>query len=276
MSSDAFATTFPRRDFLKAGGALLVGLTFAPRVDAQQPPGGALGGPFTPDPEQLDTWIAIHADNTATIFLGYVELGQGNSTALLQIAAEELDLDMSQVSTARVETGKSPNQGGTNASASINRGGPRIRLAAADARQALLARASEQLGAPVERLTVSRGVVSVVGNPGRSATYGGLIGDRRFDVPYTARRPSRLTAITRSWEQACRTMTCKSLPRNSTWTCHRSRRLMLRLANRRTRAERTRAHRSIEVDRGSVSRLPMHGRPFCRAPRRDSARLSSA
>jgi len=95
MSGDFSATIFPRRDFLKAGGALLVGLTFAPRVDAQQPPGGAIAGPFTPDPEQLDTWIAIHADNTATVFLGYVELGQGNSTALLQIAAEELDLDMS-------------------------------------------------------------------------------------------------------------------------------------------------------------------------------------
>ena len=189
MSNDFSATTFPRRDFLKAGGALLVGLTFAPRVDAQQPVGGALGGPFTPNPEQLDTWIAIHADNTATIFLGYVELGQGNSTALLQIAAEELDLDMSQVSAARVETGKSPNQGGTNASASINRGGPRIRLAAADARQALLGRASQQLGAPVERLTVSRGVVSVTGSPGQSVTYGALIGDRRFDVPYTGKAP---------------------------------------------------------------------------------------
>ena len=50
MSGDSPETRFPRRDFLKAGGALLVGLTFAPRVDAQQPPGGALGGPFTPDP----------------------------------------------------------------------------------------------------------------------------------------------------------------------------------------------------------------------------------
>ena len=111
MSGDSSATGFPRRDFLKAGGALLVGFTFATRVDAQQPAGGALAGPYSPNPDQLDTWIAIHADNTATVFIGYVELGQGNSTALLQIAAEELDLDMSQVSTVRVETGKSPNQG---------------------------------------------------------------------------------------------------------------------------------------------------------------------
>jgi CO/xanthine dehydrogenase Mo-binding subunit len=189
VGGDSPATAFPRRDFLKAGGALLVGFTFAPVADAQQPPGGAVAGPFTPDPDQLDTWIAVHADNTATIFFGYVELGQGNSTALLQIAAEELDLDMAQVSTARVETGKSPNQGGTNASASISRGGPRIRLAAADARQVLLARAAAQLGAPIERLAVSRGVVSVAGSPGRSVTYGALIGDRRFDVPYTGKAP---------------------------------------------------------------------------------------
>src|SRR5207247_511489 len=192
MSGDYPATGFPRREFLKAGGALLVGFAFAPRLEAQQPfgPGGqpgALVGPYQPNPDALDTWIAIHADNTATIYIGYVELGQGNSTALLQMAAEELDLDMSQVSTVRVETGKSPNQGGTNASASISRGGPRIRLAAADARQALLARASAQLGAPVERLTVSRGVVSVDGSPGESVTYGALIGDRRLDVPYTGK-----------------------------------------------------------------------------------------
>jgi nicotinate dehydrogenase subunit B len=206
MSGDGPSTAFPRRDFLKAGGALLVGLTFAPRLDAQQPPGGAIAGPFTPDPEHLDTWIAIHADNTATIFIGYVELGQGNSTALLQIAAEELDLDMSQVSTARVETGTSPNQGGTNASASINRGGPRIRLAAADARQALLARASQQLGAPVDRLTVSRGVVSVAGNPGQSVTYGALIGDRRFDVPYTGKAPVK--------DYRAHTIVGASVPRN--------------------------------------------------------------
>ena len=193
MSGDSSAM-FPRRDFLKSGGALLVGFTFAPWVEAQQPPGGALAGPYSPNPDQLDTWIAIHADNTATI--GYVELGQGNSTALLQIATEELDLDMSQVSTVRVETGKSPNQGATNASASISRGGPRIRLAAADARQALLARASAQLGAPVERLAVNRGVVSVAGSPGQSVTLWCV--DRRPAIRRALYRQSAHQGLPRS------------------------------------------------------------------------------
>ena len=96
---------------------------------------------------------------------------------------------MSQVSTVRVETGKSPNQGGTIASASISRGGPRIRLAAADARQALLGPrigAARRAGRAPDR---RRGVVSVAGNPGQSVTYGALIGDRRFDVPYTGKAP---------------------------------------------------------------------------------------
>ena len=83
--------TFPRRDLLKAGGALLIGFAIRGAAGAQTADGVALvTGPDQPDPNKLDTWIAIHADNTATVFIGFVELGQGCSTALLQLAAEEL------------------------------------------------------------------------------------------------------------------------------------------------------------------------------------------
>ncbi len=131
------------------------------RTRRPRSPRGGVAGP--PDPKQIDTWLAIHADNTATVYIGYVELGQGSTTSLLQIAAEELDLDMSQVSTIRLDTNITPNQGGTYSSSSIARGSPAIRTAAAEARQALLQLASKKLDAPVERLTVSRGVVTVDG-----------------------------------------------------------------------------------------------------------------
>src|SRR5712691_3985676 len=127
------ATAFPRREFLKAGGALLIGFTASPRARAQQAdllPGDLAPGPAQPDPDQIDTWIAIHADNSATVFIGHVDLGQGIATTMLQIAAEELDLGMDQVKTVRLETGKGPNQGNTGASSGISRGGPRGRLAA--------------------------------------------------------------------------------------------------------------------------------------------------
>ena len=111
-----------RRDLLKAGGALLIGVTCGRVLFAQEETDyvAFAAGPGQPDPKRLDTWIAIHADNTATVFIGFVELGQGCSTALLQIAAEELDLDMGQVKTVQLDTNRTPNQGGTVASASIH------------------------------------------------------------------------------------------------------------------------------------------------------------
>jgi CO/xanthine dehydrogenase Mo-binding subunit len=77
-------TELPRREFLKAGGALLVGFGLRDAVSAQTRASAA--GP--PDPKLIDSWLAIHSDNTATVYVGFAELGQGNSTALLQIAAE--------------------------------------------------------------------------------------------------------------------------------------------------------------------------------------------
>src|SRR5690242_21548048 len=156
-----------RRDFLKTGGALVIGFPLGSPVHAQER--GSTAGP--PDPKQVDTWLAIHADNTATVFIGFAELGQGNSTSLLQIAADELDLDMTQIKTVRLDTDVTPNQGGTYSSASIQRGGPQIRTASAEARLALLKMASKKLDAPVERLAVAKGVVAVKedGRIGRAA-----------------------------------------------------------------------------------------------------------
>lgn len=170
-----------RRSLLKAGGALMVGFSFAGAAQARQfgPPPGA------PDPEAIDSWIAIHADNTATILIGFVELGQGASTALPMVAAEELDLGLDQVKTIAHSTGVTPAQGGTYSSAAIARGRPQVQRAAAEARQALLNMAAERLGASVSELAVERGVVSVSGDASRSVTYGDLIGDRRFELAFT-------------------------------------------------------------------------------------------
>ncbi|HXP89218.1 MAG TPA: molybdopterin cofactor-binding domain-containing protein [Bryobacteraceae bacterium] len=177
-------TPLPRREFLKTGGALVIGFSLRDSVLAQVPAArGTVAGP--PDAKQIDTWIAIHADNTATVYIGFAELGQGASTALPMVAAEELDLNMSQVKTVRLDTNITPNQGGTYSSASINRGGPQVRTAAAEARMALLNMASKKLNAPVDQLTVSKGVVSVKSDAARKATYGDLVGGQLFNLPFT-------------------------------------------------------------------------------------------
>jgi len=178
-----------RRDFLKAGGAIVVGFPLRNVLLGQGPARGTVAGP--PDAKQVDTWLAIHADNTATVYIGFAELGQGNSTALLQVAAEELDMDMSQLKTVRLDTNVTPNQGGTYSSASIQRGGPQVRTAAAEARQALLQLASKKLGAPVNGLVVAKGVVSA---GGRSVTYGELVGDQPFHLAFTGSAPVKPSA----------------------------------------------------------------------------------
>ena len=179
-----------RRDFLKTGGALVIGFPLGGAVHAQER--GSQAGP--PDPKQVDTWLAIHADNTATVFIGFAELGQGNSTSLLQIAADELDLEMSQIKTVRLDTNVTPNQGGTYSSASIQRGGPQLRTASAEARLALLQMASKKLDAPVQKLTVAKGVVSVKEDGKRSVTYGELVGGKLFHVPFTGSAPVKSPA----------------------------------------------------------------------------------
>jgi CO/xanthine dehydrogenase Mo-binding subunit len=122
--------TLSRRDLLKGGGALIVGFNLAGfpagLVDIARAATGA-----SPDPNLIDSWIAVHADNTATVIFGKCELGQGNTTGMLQIAGEELDLDMSQLSAVRLDTHVTPDQGATTSSSSIERGGPQLRAAAA-------------------------------------------------------------------------------------------------------------------------------------------------
>lgn len=130
----------------------------------------------------MDTWLAIHADNTATLYLGFAELGQGATTSLLQVAAEELDLSMEQMQAAPLDTHLSPNQGGTYSSAAIQRGRPQVAAAAAHARAALLGRAAERLGVAVEALLVERGVVRVQAEPRRRTTYGELVGGELFEL----------------------------------------------------------------------------------------------
>jgi nicotinate dehydrogenase subunit B len=185
-------SALPRREFLKAGGVLVVGFSMSDALAAQTPQAaaaarGTVAGP--PDPKQIDTWLAIHADNTATVYIGFAELGQGTSTALLQIAADELDLGMDQIMSVGLDTHVTPNQGGTYSSASIARGGPQVRAAAAEARLALLDMAAKKLGAPSASLRVSKGVVTTAA--GGRVTYGELIGDRRFDLAFTGSAPEK-------------------------------------------------------------------------------------
>ena len=75
----------------------------------------------------LDAWLRINADGSATIFTGKVELGQGISTALAQIAAEALDLPVVRIKMISGDTAQTPDEGYTSGSQSIEYGGVAVR-----------------------------------------------------------------------------------------------------------------------------------------------------
>jgi CO/xanthine dehydrogenase Mo-binding subunit len=181
-----------RRTFLKGGGALVVGVSLAGGATAGRA-SAATGSTVVrgatnaaPDVNQIDTFVQVNPDNTATIFLGNVELGQGSPTGLLQIAAEELDMGFDQVKTVQVQTGVSPSQFSAGSS-SISRGGAQMRGATAAARQALVNLASAKLGVPVAQLSVDKGVVS---GGGKSVKYGDLVGGQAINQTVSAQKAS--------------------------------------------------------------------------------------
>src|SRR4051812_41526474 len=159
-----------RRDFAAGLGGITLAFTLAPgRAVAQQP--ARLPGSLN-DNRMLDAWIRIGADGNATVCTGKIELGQGIVTALAQIAAEELDLPLNRVQMISGDTEKTPNEGVTAGSQSIENSGTALRLAGAEARAILLDLAAKRLGADVGTLTVTDGVISARG--GRSIAYAEL------------------------------------------------------------------------------------------------------
>jgi nicotinate dehydrogenase subunit B len=172
---------FSRKSFVKAGGALIVGFSLAGAALSGKAKSavGPFGSNFI-DQSQVDSWITVNPDNTASIKTGGIRQGTGSDTALLMIAGEELNMAMSQLEFVMDDTSLTPNTGPKDASNTIkSAAGLGVRAAAASAAQALLGLAAAQLGVPAASLSVSNGVVS---GGGKTVTYGQLIGGKLFNV----------------------------------------------------------------------------------------------
>ncbi len=131
---------------------------------------------------QIDDWIQFTAERAVTVFSGKVELGQGIKTALAQIAADELDVALERVQLVQADTARSPDEGGTTGSRSLETSGAAIRSAAAAARAHLLDLAFEHLESltPAHELQVSDGTITDV-RSGRSVDYWQLLAGKRFN-----------------------------------------------------------------------------------------------
>ena len=150
--------------------------------------------PTIPDPNQVDSWLAIGADGGVTAYTGKVELGQGISTAQIQLIAEELSVPFERVTLIAGDTSMTPNQGITSGSQStptnFNTGA--LAQAGATAREALLRLASQRLGVPADQLVAANGVISAKTDRAKQVTYGQLVSGKKFALaldPQAKRKP---------------------------------------------------------------------------------------
>ena len=180
---------FSRKTFVKGGGALIIGFSTlastagkASAANANTPFAQRTPADFLPDQTQVDSWITLNADNTVTVTHGETELGHGTPTGILMIVAEEMDMNMTQMKFAPVESWLQA-IGGGNGSSGISARSTAIRAAAALAKQTLLGLASTQLGVSASSLTVTDGVVS---GGGKTVKYSDLLGGKLFKAQLTS------------------------------------------------------------------------------------------
>ena len=172
-------TNESRRDFLKASGALLLGVHL-PEALAQSGPGKTVGVAAA-KPFQPNAFVRIGTDNTVTVVVKHLEMGQGTYTGLPTLVAEELDADWSQIRAVGAPADAKqynnlfwgPAQG-TGGSTAIPNSYEQMRKAGAAARAMLVAAAAEKWKAPASEIRVSKGVVSW---RDRRATFGQLAAD---------------------------------------------------------------------------------------------------
>jgi nicotinate dehydrogenase subunit B len=117
------------------------------------------------DNPRLDRWVGFEPDRTVRVATGKVELGQGVLTALLQIAAEELDVPPARIRLVSGVTAESPNEGYTAGSRSIEESGGSIRLVCAEVRGLFLDHIAGVLDCPRGELAIQDGAVLRNGVP---------------------------------------------------------------------------------------------------------------
>jgi isoquinoline 1-oxidoreductase len=176
-------TTFPvdRRDFVKLTASGLLLLFAVKPAEAIQEGARPQGGARPSYPTDFNAYLHIAPDGHVTCLVGKVELGQGPTTTLGQLLAEELDVSMTSVDVVCGDTDLCPWDGGTYGSMSVRVFGPVLRQAGAEARAILVQMASERLQVPVDRLTVKAGVVSDTTNAKKTVTYGQLTEGKRIE-----------------------------------------------------------------------------------------------
>lgn len=183
---------FSRRKFivrsLLGGTGVILGATYfgrhAIRRQLFEMLDGEMTFSFSGEVNEPSMWFEINKDNNITLFSPKVEMGQGTFTGLAQIAADELEVDISQIKAVHAESNKGNiDQLATGGSVSIAGLWFPLRELAATLREMLKNEAAKKLGLKVAQLQVKDGVIS---GGGKSMTYGEVVeGVENWSIPKT-------------------------------------------------------------------------------------------
>ena len=177
-----------RRSLLLGSGALALGFSITGDLLAQQPAASTLPGDLKQSPK-VSSWLRIEANGRVRLLVGKVELGQGILTALAQLCAEELEIDIARLDITSGDTQLVPDEGGTTGSFSMPNCGSAVRQVSAEARQILVSLAAAKLNADAAKLTVSDGTVKAP--DGTSVSYWNLVAGRELEIEATGKAPLR-------------------------------------------------------------------------------------
>jgi nicotinate dehydrogenase subunit B len=209
-----------RRGFLKSAGLLAVSFgVFGRAVTAEQDANRSAGNrgsrPYhDPDFHQIDSWIVIHENNTATFYVGKTDPGQGTGTCFRQLMSDELDIAFDQTTLIMGSTDITVDQVGSGGSTAIERDSWPMRRVAAEARRVLLEMGSQHLGVPVDQLAVREAVITVKADSSKRVTYGELIAGKKFNVILTGNNVNQVAGQAKTKSNSELQYTGQSLQRD--------------------------------------------------------------
>jgi isoquinoline 1-oxidoreductase len=161
------ALELDRREFLRIfGGGIVVTFALGPETLLAQRGGGY--------PTDWHAYLKIGEDGRVSVFSGKIEMGQGVTTSLAQMAAEELGVGLESIDMIMGDTDVCVWDAGTYGSLTTRMFGPALRAAAAEAKAVLMQLAAERLGVPKAQLTAGNGNVWVTDQKTRSVSYAEL------------------------------------------------------------------------------------------------------
>ncbi len=172
-----------RRDFTRAFGSLVIGWPFVGQIDVHR------SNHATSDKlpsslarhRRLDQWLEVLGDNRVRVFTGKIELGQGITTVIRQVAADELCMLIGRVEVVMANTKKTPNERYTAGSGSVKGSAMSVRYAAAFAREHLCRMAADRWGVKHSHLYLKDGAIHDPKKE-RSLTIDDLLEGRHWNV----------------------------------------------------------------------------------------------